>query len=81
MLKRVRWLVTGAAVGVGASWWTQRKVKAAASRYRPAGLAGTALEKAKAWPAEVRAALDEGRTTMRQREAELRRELERASRP
>jgi hypothetical protein len=79
MLKRVRWLVMGAAVGFGGSLWTQRKVKAAAARYRPSGLAGAAVEKAKAWPGEVRAALDEGRTTMRQREAELRHDLQRSS--
>jgi hypothetical protein len=62
----------GVALGFGASVWVQRKVKTAAAKYRPAGLAGTAVEKARAWPGEVRAAFDEGRTTMRQREAELR---------
>jgi hypothetical protein len=62
----------GAALGFGASVWVQRKLKTAAAKYRPAGLAGSAVEKARAWPGEVRAAIDEGRTTMRQREAELR---------
>jgi hypothetical protein len=65
-------MAAGAALGFGASVWVQRKLKAAAAKYRPAGLAGTAVEKARAWPGEVRAAIDEGRTTMRQREAELR---------
>ena len=65
MLKRVRWLVTGAAVGFGGSVWLQRKVRTAAERWRPAGVAGAAATRA-------RDALEEGRAAMREREAELR---------
>jgi hypothetical protein len=65
MLKRVRWLMAGAAVGFGGSFWFQRKMKAAASRYRPLGMAGAAA-------ARARDALEDGRTAMREREAELR---------
>ncbi|MDE3206430.1 MAG: hypothetical protein KGQ66_19665 [Acidobacteriota bacterium] len=65
MFKRARWLTTGAAVGFGGSLWLQRKVKAAATRYRPAGVAEAAASRA-------RDALEEGRAAMRQREAELR---------
>ena len=65
MLKRVRWLITGAAVGFGGSVWLQRKVRTAAERWRPAGVAGAAATRAKD-------ALEEGRTAMREREAELR---------
>jgi hypothetical protein len=75
VLHRLRWFGAGTALGIGASVWAQRRLKAAAARYRPAGLAGTALDKARGWPAHVRAALDEGRSTMREREASLRREL------
>jgi hypothetical protein len=76
MLQRLRWFGAGAAVGVGASIWVQRKVKAAAARYHPAGRPGTALDKARSWPSHVRAAFDEGRSTMRQRESQLRQDLE-----
>lgn len=65
MLKRVRWLVTGVAVGFGGSVWLQRKVRTAAERWRPAGVAGAAATRA-------RDALHEGRAAMREREAELR---------
>ena len=65
MLKRLRWLATGAAVGFGGTVWLQRKLKTAASRYRAAEVAGAAA-------ARARDALEEGRTAMRQREAELR---------
>jgi len=75
MFRRVRWFGAGAALGAGATVWAQRKVKVVVARYRPAGLAGSAVDKALAWPGEVRAALDEGRSTMRQREAELRQDL------
>ena len=65
MLKRVRWLTAGAAFGFGGAVWLQRKVKTAADRYRPVGVAGAAVSRAKV-------ALEEGRTAMREREAELR---------
>lgn len=72
MLKRLRWMATGLAVGVGGSIWAQRKVRTMATRYRllrrsgpqPAGmLQGAASRAADAWR--------EGRVAMRQREAEL----------
>ena len=65
MFKRLRWLGTGMAMGLGGSVWLQRKMKSAASRYRPAGVAVAAASRA-------RDALEEGRVAMREREAELR---------
>ncbi|HET6964145.1 MAG TPA: hypothetical protein VFH58_05190 [Acidimicrobiales bacterium] len=65
MFKRVRWMTTGAAVGFGGALWLQRKLKTAANRYRPVGVAGAAAARAKD-------ALEEGRVAMREREAELR---------
>jgi hypothetical protein len=65
MLKRVRWLTAGAAFGFGGALWLQRKLKTAADRFRPVGLAEAAAGRAKG-------ALDEGRAAMREREAELR---------
>ncbi|MBV9661443.1 MAG: hypothetical protein JO337_09820 [Acidimicrobiales bacterium] len=65
MLKRIRWLGAGLAVGVGGSIWAQRKMKSVASRYRPAGVAqGAATRAVDAWR--------EGRSAMKEREAELR---------
>jgi hypothetical protein len=75
MLRRVRWFGAGAALGIGASVWAQRKVRTATSKYRPGRLATTATGKARVVPRDVRAALVEGRSAMRQREAELRRGL------
>jgi hypothetical protein len=79
MPRRVRWFGAGAAVGVGASVWAQRKLRAAAARYRPRGLVDTAGGRARALPGDVRAALRDGRRAMRQREAELRDGLDRVA--
>ena len=64
MLKRVRWLVTGAAIGAGGSVWAKRKAKATVERYAPPGLLEAASRR-------LRGALADGRTAMREREAEL----------
>ena len=64
MLKRVRWLVTGAAIGAGGSVWAKRKAKSAVERYAPPGVLDAASRR-------LRGALAEGRTAMREREAEL----------
>lgn len=65
MFKRIRWISTGAAVGFGGSLWLQRKMKSATERYKPAGVAAAAANRA-------RDAIEEGRVAMREREAELR---------
>lgn len=65
MLKRVRWITTGMAVGFGGSLWLQKKLRTAADRYRPAAAAGAAA-------ARARDALVEGRSAMKEKEAELR---------
>jgi hypothetical protein len=65
VLKRIRWLATGLAIGVGTSLWLERKAKAVAARYSPA-------TRARRLPGDVAAAVREGREAMRAREAELR---------
>jgi hypothetical protein len=72
VFKRAKWVGTGLALGVGSSLWAQWKMKAVLARYRPGGMGGTAVTKAKVWPGRVRAAIQEGRVAMREREAELR---------
>lgn len=65
MIKRLRWLVTGAAIGLGGSAWLKRKAKTVTARYGANALAEAAANRA-------REAFEEGREAMRQREAELR---------
>ena len=71
-MKRVRWIGAGMALGVGTSFWAQRKVKSVMARYSPAGVGNVAVTRAKEWPGHFRVAIQEGRVAMREREAELR---------
>ena len=64
MFKRLYWFVVGFALGLGSSWAIMRRLRRAAQRYVPA-------EVANRWSGTVRAAVDEGRSAMRDREAEL----------
>ena len=66
--KRVFWLTVGYGAGLGSSWYTARKVKAAARRYTPEGLGDRVGERVD----DVKAAVVEGRAAMRRREMQLR---------
>jgi hypothetical protein len=74
MAHRARWMAAGLLIGAGGSVWVERKVRSVASRYSPAGLAGSTTARARGLGADVRAAIAEGRDAMRAREAELRSE-------
>jgi hypothetical protein len=65
VFKRLFWLVTGASFGFGSSFWLMRAFRRMVDRYRPAAVVSR-LE------GDVRAAVEEGRTAMHEREAELR---------
>jgi hypothetical protein len=65
-------MAAGLMFGLGGSIWVQRKVKAVAARYSPSGRAGEAATRARGLPGDVKAAIQEGRLAMRQRESELR---------
>ena len=74
--KRVFWLTVGYGAGIGSSWYTAPKVKAAARRYTPDGLTERVGERVD----DVKAAVVEGRAAMRRREMQLRAGLERPAR-
>lgn len=80
MLKRLRWIVMGMGVGASASVWAQRKVKLLLRSYTPPEVAARAAKRgsdaAGRTAGEVRTALAEGRQAMRQREAELRHQID-----
>lgn len=70
--KRLFWMVVGYGAGVGTSVYAARKVRAAARRYTPEGLVDRVGGTVGGTVRDVRAAVAEGRTAMREREAELR---------
>jgi hypothetical protein len=80
VLKRVRWIVMGMGMGASASVWAQRKVKLLMRSYTPPEVASRAAkrgtEAAGRTAGEVRTAFAEGRQAMRQREAELRHQID-----
>jgi hypothetical protein len=76
MFKRLFWLMIGATLGFGGSWWITRTVKQKLERYLPAKLGAGVANAAQAGTAHVRAAVADGRQAMHQREAELRAQLE-----
>ena len=80
MFKRLFWLSVGLTAGFGTSFWLMRTVRRTVERLTPQRLTQDAVAGARSAGVEIKAALDEGRTAMRQREAELRAELQRRTR-
>ena len=76
MLKRLRWIVMGMGVGASASVWAQHRLKLWMKSFTPPEVAARAAKRgtevAGRTAGEVRTALAEGRQAMREREAELR---------
>jgi hypothetical protein len=64
LIRKFFWLVLGFALGASSSVAITRRVRNVSRRYVPA-------EVRDRWGTNVRAALDEGKTAMRAREAEL----------
>jgi hypothetical protein len=81
VLKRLRWLLMGMSVGASASVWAQRRLRRWLRSYTPPEVATRAAQRttaaAERTADDVRTAVAEGRQAMRQREAELRAEVER----
>jgi hypothetical protein len=76
VFKRIIWMGTGMAVGAGSAFWAKHKVEATVERYLPEQVADRAATQARDLGRTVRAAAEEGRAAMRQREQELREQVE-----
>ncbi len=82
MFKRLFWLLMGAGFGFGVSFWLMRFLRDTLARYTPERVSADIAGALRGLGADVRAAVAEGREAMREREAELRAQLEpRAARP
>ena len=68
MFKRLLWFT----IGCGSSLWVMRTVRRTVERLAPQRLTQDAVAGARSASNVLRAALEEGRTAMREREAELR---------
>jgi len=76
VFKRLFWLVIGAGFGFGVSFWLMRFVRSTVERYSPERVSGDMADALRSFGADIRAAVAEGREAMREREGELRADLE-----
>ncbi len=76
MFKRLLWMTIGIGIGFGTSVWLMRFVRATIDRYRPERVADDLAGALRRRGADLREALGEGRQAMREREAELRAQME-----
>jgi len=76
MFKRLFWLCIGVGFGFGLSYWLARFLRQTAERYSPERVSNDVADGLRRLGADVRAAVAEGRDAMREREAELRAELD-----
>jgi hypothetical protein len=75
MFKRVRWVSAGFVLGLGSSYAVARRVRRTVQRYTPPQVADRLGTSAANAGRNARAAVVEGRSAMRAREADLRAEV------
>lgn len=66
MFKRIVWMGAGFGAGLGSSYWVKRAVNRRVQRYVPDDVKTAVVKGAKSAGTTIKAAVDEGRTTMRQ---------------
>jgi hypothetical protein len=76
VFKRLFWLTVGISVGVYAVLRTQRSLRHRADRLRPESMAADLATALRELRVDLRKAVEEGRTAMVDREAELRVQLQ-----
>ncbi len=76
MTKRVLWLAVGFAVGVILVLRTQRSLRERGARLKPERMATELAEALRDFGVDLRKAMEEGRSAMAGREAELREQLQ-----
>jgi hypothetical protein len=75
VFKRTFWFGSGVVVGAGGTVWASVRLRRAAARITPGGVADHALTRAKRVGNDVRDAVAEGRFVMRETESQLRRDI------
>lgn len=76
MFKRLFWLTIGLGIGLGTSFWVMRFVRSTLERYTPERVSADLADAIKSFGKDLRAAVAEGAEAMREREAELRAQLD-----
>jgi hypothetical protein len=73
LFRKLLWFGTGASVGFGGAMWIRNRILRAMERVMPARVRHDVSSTARGVGSQVAAAVSEGRSAMRQRETELRR--------
>lgn len=76
MFKRVFWFTSGAAAGLGGSFWVMRTLRQKVNRYAPDQVADNVAASLRGARDELRAALLAGRDAMKEQESSLRAEFD-----
>ena len=76
MFKRLFWALRGVGFGFGLSFWLMRFVRETMQRYTPERVSADLTGAMRGLGADIRAAVADGREAMKEREAEIRAELE-----
>lgn len=72
MFKRLFWLATGIGFGFGMSFWVTRVVRQKVARLSPDNVSTGVAKAVSGFGRDLRAAVSDGASAMREREAELR---------
>ncbi|MFN2506564.1 MAG: hypothetical protein ABR540_20535 [Acidimicrobiales bacterium] len=75
MFKRLFWLSVGMTLGLGGSFWVQRRLRQSIERFLPDRVAQQATESVRRLRDDLRAAALEGQAAMQEREVSLRAQL------
>jgi hypothetical protein len=75
MFKRARWMTTGFVLGLGSSYAVARRARRVARRFTPPEVAERVIGRADSLRRDALAAVQEGRSAMQHREADLRAEV------
>jgi len=75
MFKRTFWFTTGATAGFGGAMWVRRQVLRTVRRFTPEQVQAEVTTSVRRLGTDLRAAVSEGRSSMADREAQLRSEL------
>ena len=81
VVRRLVWFTSGATAGFGGAVWVRRRIRRTVRRYAPEQRRADTAASVRRLGSGVRAAVAEGRSAMREREAELRAELPPGMRP
>ena len=76
MFRRLFWLLVGAGFGFGMAFWLMRFVRTTIERWSPERVSSDLAGALRQFGTDLREAVAEGREAMREREAELRAELD-----